>query len=118
MKNAQLATIFGFLLVVASLANGSVSYLKRVGWLEHGAYTRFMETYCSGPECTPCFCMREPPAVPNDFANVPAEKYIYANNGYERLLKLCKDLLIVGFVLFSCYLVQARRVHPPDSEAV
>jgi hypothetical protein len=120
MKNARLATIIGFLLVVASLANGSVSYLKRVGWLEHGAYTRFITTYCSGPEGIPCPCMRAPPAgsVRNDFANVSDEKYIYANNGHERLLKLCKDLLIVGFVLFSCYLVQARRVHPTNSAAL
>ena len=34
MKIARLATIIGILLVLASLANGSVSYLKRVGWLE------------------------------------------------------------------------------------
>jgi hypothetical protein len=117
MKNAQLATIIGLLFVVASLANGSVSYLKRVGLLEHGAYTRFVQTYCSGQEDTPCACMQEPPSgsVPNDFAD---EKYIYANNGNERLLKICKDLLFAGFFLLSCYLIQAKRANAPDSEAL
>ena len=117
MKNAQLATIIGLLFVVATLANGSVSYLKRVGWLEHGAYTRFVQTYCSGQEDTPCACMREPPSgsVPNDFAD---EKYIYANNGNERLLKICKDLLFAGFFLLSCYLIQAKRANAPDSEVL
>src|SRR5262249_18890065 len=97
--------------------NGSVSYLKRVGWLDHGAYTRFMETYCSGRAGIPCHCMREPPSgsVHNDFGD---ETYIYANNGYERLLKICKDLLFAGFFLLSCYLIQAKRANAPDSEAL
>ena len=121
MKIARLATIIGLLLVVASLANGSVSYLKRVGWLEHGAYTRFMETYCSGLEGTPVpLHARAILSDPGPPTILPAylTKYIYANNGYERLLKICKDLLFAGFFVCSCYLIQAKRARLPDPEAL
>ena len=64
--------------------------------------------------------MREPlpHQLSTGFASVPPQQYIYANNNYERLLKICKDLLFAGFLIFSCYLIQTKRARLPDPAAL
>jgi hypothetical protein len=122
MRINRAAMIVGFLLILASLANGSVSYLKRVGFLDQDAYTRFIEVYCSSPAGDLCLCMGEPlpsfKAYATSLGSLPHENYIYATNGYERLVKICKDLLFAGFFVFSCYLIFAKGLPLIDRDAL
>lgn len=120
------ATIIGLLLIGASLASGSLQYLKRVGWLEPAAYAEYMAYFCpaqavgEGYWSGRCFCYRQPESdlATNVAPVVPDRDYIYAV-GYGTLLtKLCKDLFFAGFIVLSCYLIASKRAPWPSGRAL
>lgn len=117
MNRATLTLLFGIGLLLASLANGSVSYLKRVGVLDRPFHENFMAEHCNlsgfAPDSvgTRCMCMRDPTARP-----VAKPGYVYENNTvYERGVKLIKDALFGLFVLVSIYLVRSRPTTAPSA---
>lgn len=126
MKKAQLVILISIGLLVASIGNGAVSYLKRIGLLERQAYENFMATYCELPRGSAdgfgsrCTCMRAPANAKQPNTSKPAaaeptgREYLYQNTGYERWLKLGKDALFGGFMLLSLYLIRTRRARLPE----
>lgn len=109
---------------MVSFGNGSVSYLKRIGVLDHGSYKSFLVAHCgvavadSNGAAERCMCMRDDVAVQTLVGQpaveaTPQPGYLYKNHGYERAVKLLKDGLFAAFALLSLYLIRTRQAELP-----
>ena len=129
MKNAPLVIVLSIGLLLASLGNGAIGYLKRIGLVERQVYDNYRVAYCDVPNgsqdsfANPCMCMRDP--KPNttgetqSTANaLPEPKYIYQNLGSHRWWKLSKDALFGGFILLSLFLIRTGRARLPEISAL
>lgn len=129
MNSARLTLVLGLLLLLGSLANGSVSYLKRIGLMDRPFYESYMVEHCARPGLPQdslgarCMCMHPAALLPGESKPASAGMvskpgYVYENNtGTERGIKLLKDLLFGGFIIGSLWLLIARRSTLPSHRA-
>ena len=124
MKKTQLILLISLGLFLASIGNGAVSYLKRIGLYEHRAYQGFMAIHCDPQNGqvnsfgSRCLCMREPfprqGASGQFVADEPEDNLsVYRDTGHERWLKIGKDALFAGFMLISLFLMHAKSARLP-----
>ncbi len=120
VKYKSLTVLFSIGLLLASLSNGAVSYLKRIGLLERQAYMSYIADVCGLPNgrsldsASQCICIpeqfpRQSGGLSVDERQLPAPNYLFHSAGYERWLKFGKDALFGGFVLFAVFLLVTRR---------
>jgi hypothetical protein len=124
LKLKSLIVLFSIGLLLASIGNGAVSYLKRVGLLERQAYVVYVANACGLPDgrsfgsAGECMCIPESipgqtGGVPVDERQLPAPNYLFHSAGYERWLKFGKDALFGGFLLITAVLLTVRRATLP-----
>ena len=110
----------GIGLLLACLANGSVSYLKRVGVIDPAVHTNYLAAHCELPRGSPdsldnrCACMSK--ADPVQFAALgsPRPGYVYQSVGSEAWIKLAKDALFALVVLLSIQRLRRGASRPPS----
>lgn len=119
MTPARVALWIGIALIVATLANGGATWLRRVGWVDSAAYSRYLDAYCAQPLATQrrfwtdCACV-EFPDDSRAGAYLSERAYLYRDEGVLRALKLAKDAL-VGLVVAGALLGMATRRAPIPS---
>jgi len=113
---ATLIAVIGIGLLVATLANGASTYLKRVGLLDSPAYATYFSGFCTAVAHSGagrCCVVRAPGngdlLQEQGQGARTASAYIYKNAGADRLLKVIKDVLALGFILLSAHLAIRDR---------
>jgi len=117
----RLVVLIGTTLVAASLCNGAVFYLKRIGLIDHASYLAYWSAHCDGkriPESfaitASCPCADLPDPIESKRALEDSKSaYLYRSTGYEIGLKLAKDVFAAGFILLSLFAAAPRHSHPP-----
>jgi hypothetical protein len=121
MKQAQLIGLLCVGLLLASIGNGAVGYMKRVGLIEQQTYASFMATYCGDPGANPesvgdrCWCIHEPTPQQAKLAMADSAHFVtpYQDAGYQRWLKVGKDAVFAVFLLMSLYLIGRQKAPLP-----
>jgi hypothetical protein len=117
----RLVVLIGAGLVVASICNGAVFYLKRIGLLDHASYLAYWSAHCDGkytPESfaitASCPCADIQDSIENTQELEDSKSaYLYRSTGYEIALKLVKDVFAAGFILLSLFTAAPRHSQPP-----
>src|SRR4249919_2269150 len=102
MKNGRLILLVSIGLLLASIGNGAVGYLKRIGVIDRVAYIAYVNNVCgleNGRTLdSPCECMCIPEPVHGPIGggsgnanDLPAPNYLFHSVGAEQILKLGKD---------------------------
>ena len=99
------AALLAAALLLATLANGAYGYFARLGVLDRPQFDEIVRNYCGGgppsgvPLAVGCRCMRLSEGV--DYSVAPWPDYIFRTDGYRLVLKLLKEGLFAGVLLFS-----------------
>ncbi len=121
----QLVILFAAGLVLASICNGAVTYLKRVGVIDHASYQAYWRAHCDSrtdlarwtlTASCPCEAGQDSIERPShlDAFEQSATAYLYLPDEFEVGLKLLKDVLGVVFILMSLQMAWThgpRRTH-------
>jgi hypothetical protein len=116
----RLVVLIGAGLVVASISNGAVFYLKRIGLLDHASYLAYWSAHCDGgytPESfaitasCPCADIQGSSESTQELEDSKSA-YLYRSTGYEIALKLVKDAFAAGFILLSLFAPAPRHSWP------
>lgn len=93
-----LAKTFFVAIIIASILNGSVFWLKRVGWLEPDIYNTYLD------EIQP-----EPGRDWGAIGKKEIRAKLYQHEGLQIVFKLAKDLLTALFIIISGFLIGQQR---------
>lgn len=109
---ASLVVIIGIGVVVATLANGATTYLKRVGLLETQSYEHYFSEHCvtvrhapGGNCCLPRSGNLGSTTLEEKRGARAASSHLFRSTGGELLLKLAKDALVLAFIALSLYIM-------------
>jgi len=89
------------LLIAAAVLNGSVFWLKRIGWLEPQMYQEYLEFLGPNP-----YYQRTP--AENEQLRVLTSRF-YTSEGGEVILKLSKDAWLLLFIVVSLILLARHK---------
>lgn len=113
----RLAGWLGALTVIATLANGSGFFLRRIGLLDNKAYRRDLLTFCTQPIQelwlpASCHFRKVLSLEPLQVLSLDSRR-LYEITGPELLLKLAKYGVLAGLIALSLLLILRRQVAAP-----
>jgi hypothetical protein len=113
----RLAGWIGAFTVIATLANGSGFFLRRIGLLDHQAYRRDLLTFCTQPIQelwlpASCHFRKVLSLQPLRVLTLDSSR-LYEIAGPELLLKLAKYGVLGGLIVLSLLLILRRQVAAP-----